>query len=616
MKGSDIITTMTYEERIKLRDELFEEFISIGIISSKDNRFIKTNIKRLDDVLKDKWNRYILEFRSLEEAIYCITHKDDYTNHICSICNKYSTFQNVKPKRYKITCGDMKCISKILHSDISNTKRKKVMIERYGTEYPLSIKKVQDKVKKTNIEKYGVDNVAKSKDIQDKIKKTNKANFGVEYPMQCKEIHDKAKATNLERYGYICSSKNDEVKEKARQTNIVRYGVDWTSQNKEIKDKQIKTNLDRYGFENPMSSKEVQEKQKKTYQERYSCIDPILEKDVLVLFNNQYTLSDIYSKDNLFKKLILKKYKEKSRLLRLSEIANIFDKKSQTIKNRILKLNLLDYFYITDSKLELKFKRLLESIGLVDNKDFIRHNRNILPITELLGHQELDFYIKDKKIAFEINDIEGHKSSRRDKDYHLNKTLNCISKGIRLIHIWEYEMTNGEYWNRLSRWIIDLLLDESKVNINSNDCIVRLVSLDDERDFLNKYSIEGYIESNICIGLYHDNELIQLISFSKFDNNDNQYKIVRMSTKYSINIKDNGYKKILEYFINTYNPYSILGYCNLDKSSDIRYKDLGFKFIDRIDPIEYSYMYNCGIDIYVLDILKDKGWGVMDQLAK
>ena len=608
MKGCDTITTMIYEERIKLRDELYKEFRSIGIIGSKDNRFIKVNIKRLNDVLKDKWNRYTLEFRSIDEAIYCITHNDDYTNHICPICNKYSTFQDVKPKRYKVTCGDMKCISKILHSDSSNTKRKKVMIERYGTECPLSIKEVQDKVKKTNIEKYGVDNVAKSKDIQDKIKKTNKANFGVEYPMQCKEIHDKAKATNLERYGYICSSKNDEVKEKARQTNIVRYGVDWTSQNKDIKDKQIKTNLERYGFENPMSSKEVQERQKKTYQERYGCIDPILEKEVLELFDNQYTLSDIYSKDNLFKELILKKYKEKNRLLRLSEIANIFDKKSQTIKSKILKLNLCNYFYIIDSKLELKFKRLLESIGLVDNKDFVRHNRNILPITELSGHQELDFYIEDRKIAFEINDIEGHNSSRRDKDYHLNKTLNCIIKGIRLVHIWECEMTNEEYWDRLSRWIVELLLDESdKVNIDSNDCIVKLVSIDEEEDFLNKYSIEGYIESSICIGLYHNNELIQLISFSKSYNDNNQYKIIRMSTRYSISIIDNGYKKILGYFINTYNPNSIIGYCNLDKYSDIIYKDLGFKFIERIDPIEYSCMYNCGIDIYILDILKNKG---------
>ena len=272
---------MIYEERINLRDELFKTLKSINVID-KRNRFIKLKVKTIDNELKRKLDLYVSEFREFDEAIYCLLHHDDYENHKCPICNKFSAFQNVKPKRFKTTCGSKKCVSDILHSKESNKKRKNVMIEKYGVEYPLQIKEIQEKIKQTSLERYGVDNPIKSKEIQDRVKKSNLEKYGVEWVMQSKEVQNKVKATNLERYGYECSSKNEDVKEKARQTNLERYGVEWTNQNKDIKEKQIRT-----------------------WQERYGVIDPILENEVLSLFNNKYTLIDIYLKSNLFKQLII-----------------------------------------------------------------------------------------------------------------------------------------------------------------------------------------------------------------------------------------------------------------------------------------------------------------------
>ena len=53
---------------------------------------------------------------------------------------------------------------------------------------------------------------------------------------------------------------------------------------------------------------------------------------------------------------------------------------------------------------------------------------------------ELDIYLTDLKLAIEYNGIYWHSIQRlNDKDYHLNKSLMCRKKGIRLIHIYEFE---------------------------------------------------------------------------------------------------------------------------------------------------------------------------------
>ena len=581
---------MTYKKRNKLRDELYEKFKNVGIID-KNNHFLRVNIKKIDKNLdlKEKWNKYNLEFRSEEEAIYCILHKDDFENHRCPICNNISQFY-IKPRKntYRQTCGKKECIDantkKISKSEKVLKKREDTNLKRFGVKYCGQSKELMEKAKQTNLEKYGTENPFGNKDIQEKIKQSNLERYGVEYPLQSEELFKKFKDTNLKRYGVEYPSQLDEIKNKIVKTNIKRFGVKHQMLCKEIKDK-------------------VAESCRKTWEEHYDSIDPLLKEEVLLLFNNQYTISDIYSKDTLFKDLILKKYIEKNRQLRLIEIANIFGKSPQTIKNRIVSLNLLKYFYIKDSELELKFKYLLECIGLKEDIDFVRCDRSVLPITESLGHQELDFLLKNKGIAFEINDIISHNLNRKHQYYHINKTLKCLDNNIRLIHIWEWELKEEDIWNKLSKWIINLLND-SKNNIDSKDCILKEVTINEENDFLNNYHLQGYIKSSICIGLYYNNELIQLMSFSKYNDSNHEYELVRMSTKYGINIID-GYKKLLDYFIKQYNPRSIITYCNLDKDDIKEYKKLKFELLERTLPINikfdknYQEVYNCGKDIYI-----------------
>ena len=53
---------------------------------------------------------------------------------------------------------------------------------------------------------------------------------------------------------------------------------------------------------------------------------------------------------------------------------------------------------------------------------------------------EIDFYIPHIKLAIEFNGAYWHSEQMgKDKYYHLNKFLKAKEKGIKLIHIWEWE---------------------------------------------------------------------------------------------------------------------------------------------------------------------------------
>lgn len=59
--------------------------------------------------------------------------------------------------------------------------------------------------------------------------------------------------------------------------------------------------------------------------------------------------------------------------------------------------------------------------------------------------KELDIYIPDLRLAIEYNGTWHHSiEAGKPKEYHLNKSLCCREKGIRLIHIYEFEDFNEQ----------------------------------------------------------------------------------------------------------------------------------------------------------------------------
>lgn len=119
---------MTTEERVKLRDKLTKELIHSGHLKTFNGHYAvrcMTEFNRLlksDSDLKKDCALYIQQFKSCKEALYCITHGDDVSNHACPVCGGACRFSKSN-KRYNSTCGSTACIGKLANSEEAREKR-------------------------------------------------------------------------------------------------------------------------------------------------------------------------------------------------------------------------------------------------------------------------------------------------------------------------------------------------------------------------------------------------------------------------------------------------------------------------------------------------------------
>ena len=584
---------MTKDERIKLRDDIFEEFVSKRYIRKVKEKYSyngrydinKELLKVENKNLLEKYNSYVNEFRSKEEARYCLSHKDDYTNHLCPICNNLSKyFSDNRVHRYRDSCGNIECIEKLINNDTSKEKRKSTNKKRYGVDVAAKSPELIQKRKDTCKRLYGEDNPAKVTSIKEKIKKTNRERYGYDYTFQCEETKEKIKVTNNERYGHDFANQSKEVQDRIKANNIKKYGSSCILLNKEIKKKTQKTLIDKYGVDHFSKSQLYKEKIIKTSLENYG-VEYVSQRHI--------TNYDIWNNEDKFKEYIINRYNEKGTYLLLNEIDSFFNVCHNTLKIKLEKLNLLNYFYIQDSNLELEFKSFLDS-----NSISYKRNSRVLYNNIIDKYFEIDFLV-DNNIGIEINDISTHNSlnkkvsTYKDPSYHLNKTLLALSYNIRLIHVWEWELRLPLEWNRLSKWILNLL-NTNKYSIYSNNCTIDIVPLDKEIDFFNNYNLYGYSKSDICIGLYNkDKKLLQAISFNKHDKN---YEIIRSSIKYGYNII-NGTNVLLDSILSK-GVESIITYCDISKEDTRKYENIGFK----LDEVEEPNIVWCNKDLdYFID---------------
>lgn len=268
--------------------------------------------------------------------------------------------------------------------------------------------------------------------------------------------------------------------------------------------------------------------------------------------------------------------------LRIGTICEKIGTSSYTTVNRLFYEYGLDKEFVLKryrSNKELEICEYLDSIGV----EYIPNCKRILP------HYELDIYIPNNNIAIEFNGIYWHSETIiRDNDYHYNKSMDALDKGIFIYHIWENE------WNDLRKQIIIKSQINNLVGINSlkiyaRNCDIREVGSYDAGKFLNDNHIQGNRNSSVRYGLYYNNELVSLMTFGKdkfIDKSDN-WQLLRFCSKLNTTVVG-GASKLFKKFIDTYNPNIIISYCDIAKGRGNTYKKLGFT-LDHITPCNYVW---------------------------
>ena len=231
-----------------------------------------------------------------------------------------------------------------------------------------------------------------------------------------------------------------------------------------------------------------------------------------------------------------------------------------------------------------KYQKEIKNIFnlLNDNKIEFEINNNTI-----LNGKELDIYIKNKNLAIEYDGLYWHCDKFKDKKYHLEKTIECEKKGVRLIHIFEDELVHNP------SIVLSKILNIAGVCSNrifARKCEIRKVSNFDSRKFLNENHLQGYSVCSIRLGLFYKNELVSLMTFCRPKRKNsltNEFELNRFSNKKDT-IVVGGASKLLSYFTKNNKNSTIYSFADRRWSNGGLYEKLGFQ-IKRINPPDYWY---------------------------
>lgn len=241
---------------------------------------------------------------------------------------------------------------------------------------------------------------ANSIEKQDKIKLTCKEKYGVEHITQTEQHKQQVKIQYLDN-----KQKIESAKIKRKQTNLDKYGVDNVSQLDEIKEK--------------LSSKNWKDGQ---YANRQKA--------------EQTKLKNLFSK-------YIKQSNETNivPLFKLEDFQGVQQEYNWLCKNceTTFSHHLLYAFIPHCPKCYPKTRQISnqekEVVEWIKSQGYsvIENDKSIL------NNFEVDIYLSDYNLAIEYNGVYWHSTKFKDKYYHYNKVKLANKKGIRLLHIWEYE---------------------------------------------------------------------------------------------------------------------------------------------------------------------------------
>lgn len=412
-----------------------------------------------------------------------------------------------------------------------SAKAKETFLKKYGVDNPAKSKEVLAKIQKTNLERYGVEYSAQSDIVKEKVKTTNLKKYGVEYSFQANEVKDKIKATNLERYGVDNPSKSDIIKTRIVESNRKNLGVDYPMQSKDVMDKSRVTSFEKYGTEYPNQSDIVKSKIDASTLEHYGV-------------NRVCKLDE-------FKQKVVDTNRER---YGVDYTCLIYSGKLRG----------------NDSSYNRSFAELLDDNGIKYEREF------------LLQKYSYDFKVGETLI--EINPTATHNThfnpygkNRIDANYHRDKSKLAKDSGYSVIHVFD--------WDDVDK-VVQLL--KFRVTAYARKCDVKVVSEIDTNNYLDMHHLQGTCRGQkIRLGLYHDNQLVSLMTFGKSRFNKScEYELLRYCSHYNV---VGGAEKLFKYFVDNYKPNSIVSYCDTSKFSGKVYDALGFKYIKTNSPRKHWY---------------------------
>lgn len=232
---------------------------------------------------------------------------------------------------------------------------------------------------------------------------------------------------------------------------------------------------------------------------------------------------------------------------------------------------------VRNTKPELEIKDFILSLGIDD----IKSDRSILS-----NFKELDIYSPSHRFAVEFNGCYWHSEKFKEKNYHLDKLIECQNKGIKLIQIFEdeYATSKNVVYSKIKH---ALGCDYDLPKIMGRKCIIKEINNQEAEGFLNEYHIQHFASASVYLGAYHEDELIGVLTCIK---RDKEWDLNRLATNYNYRCQGVA-SKLFKTFVRKYNPTLIKSFADrrwtINENENV-YINLGFK-LDKILPPDYRY---------------------------
>lgn len=210
----------------------------------------------------------------------------------------------------------------------------------------------------------------------------------------------------------------------------------------------------------------------------------------------------------------------------------------------------------------------------------------------IIPPQEIDIYLPVHELGIEYNGNYWHSEQRgKDKNYHLNKSRACASKGIRLIHVFEHD------WF-LNRPKVENLIRNALggcTPVNSDQCTVCEVSTAEAGSFFKSHHLLNTTRFSKAYALFLDGSMVSVIGVGRsatLKGERGAYEIKRFCDASGFTVHG-GLTKLINHFISDFNNAvrKITCYSNLNYGiSDSVLLGSGFTEL-KVGRPTYSYVH-------------------------
>lgn len=522
-----------------------------------------------------------------------------------------------------------------LSSPIVRNNIKETLLEKYGTDTTFKSPIIQSKIKQTMIEKYGVENPLSSPIIQSKIKETNLERYGVVNPLSSLEIQNKVKETNLEKYGtehysqsesyktHLCqtdkryaeltnlinkfkSSNNPEDKDNLYNFILDNYSSDsFYKLTKKLKIRDPKCNIPETTIKNLLDELDIK------YEIHNREVIKPLELDFYIPeFNIAIEVNGIFWHSSNLKDrdYHIRKFKQcydnGVKLLSFLDLEILCD--FERVKN-IIKSNLnmeelkydvfgnLNYgFYDFNGSIDGIYRNSIAignleyyDCGKIEPNNLYKYFKPIEPFNSFNAFEKIKEFLDELNVNYKINDY----------NFEFNNLIISIPKLNNLTSYYvskNFLKEQTDYYNNQSVKVLRFLdvevfekfeLVKSMImhnlgltlnTIYARKCTIKEVSNKEAREFCDKNHLSGHANANIKYGLYYEDKLVQIATFSKhrFKKNNNAYELIRLCSLMNTNVVG-GFQKLIKHFKKNFNDVELLSYVDRNISNGNSYNKIG-----------------------------------------